>query len=155
MIKNILKITLITACIHFDNNLIAGNKQSSMVTDFTETLENLSPKEISILVIGAVISNVAGEYVRSNLDRQFGGTQSAVQSDVQSDEEPLCSFIFDKDAFGKLSEDGSHDYRSDEELESEQDLRPDIYELAQSMNCDDESNVHLCKLLSLEDIKNK
>lgn len=146
MIKKNFKIALIIICMNFDTHLIAGNKHSNMAGDVTE----VSKKEISMIIVGVIISNVIGDYVGSQLNRQFDGTYSVVESDAQLDEEPLCPFTFDKDTFGKLSEDGSHDYRSNEELEDTSDEGQNVYELVQRMNCDNESGV-----LSLDDIKNK
>jgi hypothetical protein len=142
--KNIFTIILIFGSIVDHDNLVASDKQDCIFNDFTTNLANLSYTDISIIAVAAGISMYAGYYARQNLNNK-----PDIHEEISEGSE--CLFTFHKHAFGKLSEDGSQDYRSDEESTQES---LNLYNLIEDMNFQGRDDLKANRIISLEDIKN-
>lgn len=141
--KNIFTFVLIFWSIADHDNLVASDKQDSIFNDFTTNLGNLSYTDITVIAVAAGVSMYAGYYARQTLYNQ-----SDVHDEIsETSEEAICSFLFNKHAFGKLSQDGSQDGSPDLKDISGREELDDLYEWTNAMKIQEFDRPKSCRVI--------
>lgn len=144
--KNIFKFILIFGSIADRDYLVASDKQDSIFNDFTTNLGNLSYTDISIIGLAASVSMYAGYYAGQTLRKQPDiDDETSVISEAS--EEVICSFSFNKHAFGKLSEDGSQESLPDLEVIPGHEELDDLYEWTNAMKNQKVDSPKSCRVI--------